>query len=309
MLISAVICTHNRANYLTKAIQSLLEQHVPREHYEIIIIDNCSTDSTKEVVERFSNERNIRYIYEPSLGLSYARNTGWRSAKGKYVAYLDDDAIANPIWLSRILEVFETVVPQPGCVGGKAIPIWEAPRPDWLSNELATGLTIIDWSDTPQILPDLAKEWLVGANIAFPIAVLKEMGGFIDGLDRVGTKMLSGGDVFLEKQIMQAGYSCFYHPDIAVGHHIQRSRLEKRWFTHRYYWQGVSDAVVQLIEGSPSKFERLRHAGAKLAKLLSSTEKVKNLILPRNNSQQFTEKCFALIELGHIAGLLGAAAR
>lgn len=310
MFISAVICTHNRANYLTKAIQSLLEQHAPKEQYEIIVVDNYSTDSTKEVVEQFSSShQNIRYIYESTLGLSYARNTGWRNARGKYVAYLDDDAIAGPSWIDTIIEVFETINPRPGCVGGRANAIWEAPRPDWLSDELSTGLTIIDWSDVPHALPDLRQQWLVGANIAFPKEVLEQLNGFADGLDRAGTKMLSGGDVFLEQQIIDAGYSCFYHPRMVIDHHIQKSRLEKHWLTNRYYWQGVSDAAMGLIKESPSPMARLIKAFSRLWKLITSINRVKCLILPNKTPQQFTEKCFALIELGHVAGLLGAAGR
>lgn len=309
VLISAVICTHNRAQYLTKAIQSLLDQQIPQDQYEILVVDNRSTDATKQVVEQFANTdniNNIKYVYEPTLGLSYARNTGWQNAKGKYIAYLDDDAIACPVWLSKIVEVFETVEPRPGCVGGKANAIWEAPRPDWVSDQLVTGLTVIDWSDTPHVLPDLSQKWLVGANIAFPADVLKQVDGFAAGLDRAGKNLLSGGDVFLEKQIMQAGYTCFYHPEIAIGHHIQKSRLEQSWFVRRYYWQGVSDAAIQLIEESPSPAERRRCAASRLLKLMRSPQKMANLLLSRSDPKQFTEKCFALIEVGHIAGLLGA---
>lgn len=302
IVISTVICTHNRASYLPKAIQSLLKS-LPREEYEIIVVDNCSTDSTKDVIEQFSGE-NIRYIYEPTLGLSYARNTGWRNACGTYVAYLDDDAIAYPGWLERIVEVFETIKPRPGCVGGKAEPIWEASRPNWLSDGLITGLTVINWSDTPQVLPDLSQKWLVGANIAFPKEVLEQVGGFTSGLDRAGQNLLSGGDVFLEKQILKAGYSCFYHPEITIGHHIQKSRLEQRWFIRRYYWQGVSDAVAQLIEETPSLPKRIYSALSRTMALLRSPRKIINLLLPRNDPSLFTEKCFTLIELGHIVGLL-----
>ncbi|ACK72617.1 glycosyl transferase family 2 [Gloeothece citriformis PCC 7424] len=306
ILISVVICTHNRSQYLAKAIQSLLNQQFPLENYEIIIIDNCSTDQTKEVVEQLAG-KNLRYIYEPTLGLSYARNTGWKNAQGKYVAYLDDDAIACPLWLSTILEVFETVQPQPGCVGGKAEPIWEAPRPNWLSDELVTGLTVIDWSPTPQVLPDLSRQWLVGANIAFPKAVLEKLGGFIDGLDRSGKHLLSGGDVFLEKQIAQAGYSCYYHPQMAVSHHIQQSRLDKKWFIRRYFWQGVSDAVVQLIEESPSRSKRLFLAILRTINLLLVPSQITSFLYNSDDKNQFTERCFTLIKLGHIAGLLGLA--
>ncbi|HEX3035187.1 MAG TPA: glycosyltransferase [Thermodesulfobacteriota bacterium] len=305
ILISAIICTHNRADYLAKALQSLVDQHTPKDKYEVIVVDNCSTDSTKEVVGKFSGAGNIRYIYESALGLSHARNAGWRNARGRYVAYLDDDAIACPIWLDKILEVFETVTPRPGCVGGKADPLWEAPRPTWLSDKLVTGLTVIDWFDTPHVLVDLRQKWLVGANIAFPVEVLERVGGFTSGLDRAGKNLLSSGDVFLEKQILKAGYSCFYHPEIAVSHHIQRSRLEKRWFIRRYYWQGVSDAAMQLLEESPSKVRRIRIAASMALRLLRSPRKLMNLVLTRDDPERFTEKCFTLIEVGHIMGLLG----
>lgn len=305
--ISAIICTHNRAEYLTKAIRSLVDQHTPKDQYEIIIVDNCSTDSTKEVVEQFSDGNSVRYFYEPTLGLSHARNTGWRNARGEYVAYLDDDAIACPTWLDKILEVFETVTPRPGCVGGKVYPIWEEPRPTWLSDWLLHGLTIIDWSETPHPLNNLSVEWLVGANIAFPVDLLERIGGFSPQLDRVGKNLLSSGDVFLEKQIAEMGYSCFYHPDITIGHHIFDSRLKQSWFTRRYYWQGVSDAVMQVLRERPSAPRRLCLAISKTLALLCSPKKVGKLILPTNNPQRFTEKCFAMITLGHIYGLLGAA--
>ena len=309
VLISAIICTHNRAQYLTKAIQSLVDQNTPKEKYEIIVVDNCSTDSTKAAVEQFSRVNNIRYIYEPILGLSYARNTGWQNARGKYAAYLDDDAIACPTWLDKIIEVFETVTPRPGCVGGKTEPIWEGPRPVWLSDWLLHGLAIIDWSATPHTLNNLSAEWLVGANLAFPIDILQSVGGFTSRLDRVGNHLLSSGDVFLEKQITHMGYSCFYHPDIAVAHHVFNSRLNKPWFIRRYYWQGVSDAVMQRLEKRPLARRRLCFAILQAMSLLRSPKKLMTLIQPTDDPEKFTQKCFAFITLGHIYGLLGAAKR
>lgn len=292
-----------------KAIQSLVDQQLSKDKYEIIVVDNRSTDSTKEVVEQFIEKGNIRYIYESNLGLSFARNTGWRNARGDYVAYLDDDAIACPVWLDRILEVFETVTPRPGCVGGKTEPIWESARPEWLSDWLLHGLAVINWSETPHVLTNLSAEWLVGANIAFPMDILKSAGGFISSLDRVGNNLLSSGDVFLQKQIVKMGYSCFYHPDIAIGHHIFESRLNQDWFIRRYYWQGVSDAVMQILQERPSISQRLRSVISKVKIFIKSPKKIRRLILPTDDPEQFTQKCFDLITLGHIYGLLRFANR
>ncbi|MBM2832865.1 MAG: glycosyl transferase family 2 [Candidatus Brocadiaceae bacterium] len=307
VLISVVICTHNRAGYLLKAIQSLICQRLSKDKYEIIIVDNCSTDSTREVTEQLINNGNIRYLYEPALGLSFARNTGWRNANGNYVAYLDDDAVACPIWLEKIIEVFETVSPRPGCVGGRVEPIWESSRPAWLSDWLLHGLTIIDWSDTPHVLTNLSTEWLAGANIAFPLDILKDNGGFTAGLDRVGNNLLSSGDIFFEKQLVKMGYSCFYHPAIAVGHHIFKSRLSQSWFIRRYYWQGVSDVVMQLLQERPPALKRFCSAVLQAKTILQSPEKVLSLLLPTNDPDKFTQKCFTFITLGHIYGLLRVA--
>lgn len=305
ILISAIICTHNRSDYLAKAIQSLIDQNMPKDKYEIIIVDNCSTDSTRKITEQFLCEsRNIRYIYEPTLGLSYARNAGWQNARGKYVAYLDDDAIACTSWLAKILEVFETTTPRPGCVGGKTKPLWEGTRPSWLSDWLLHGLAIIDWSEVPHALTNLSVEWLVGANIAFPIDILKSVGGFTSKLDRVGKSLLSSGDVFLEKQIMEMGYSCFYHPDIAIEHHIFTSRLSKSWFLRRYYWQGVSDAIMKMLQERPSVPNRICSAVSNLKELLRFPRRLVALASSTNDPEQFTQKCFTLLLVGHIYGLL-----
>jgi glycosyltransferase involved in cell wall biosynthesis len=91
--ISAIICTHNREEYLGAAIDSLLEQDF--YSYEVIVVDNASSDRTREIVEeRLSNPR-LNYVYEPVTGLSVARNTGAKEARAPILAYLDDDAVAS----------------------------------------------------------------------------------------------------------------------------------------------------------------------------------------------------------------------
>jgi glycosyltransferase involved in cell wall biosynthesis len=304
-LISIVICTHNRAAYLGKAMASALDQDVPAADYELIVVDNCSTDDTAQVCKSFAAP-NLRYVFEGRLGLCHARNAGWKAARGRYVAYLDDDAIAEPGWLAAIGEAF-AVEPTPGVVGGKVDPIWEGPRPGWLPDSIACSLTIVDWPGGPKLIPDVRVEWLVGANMAMPKALLEQVGGFDPRLDRIGTNMLSGGDVFLQKQIIEHGHPCYYHPRMAVRHLVSHARLEKRWFTKRYYWQGISDAVMELIVERPSALGRLRSALARTGRLFAKPRDLWNLIIDSDDPQRFERRCFTLIAVGHIIGLLGAA--
>jgi glycosyltransferase involved in cell wall biosynthesis len=304
--LTVVICTHNRADYLTKAIHSLVNQEAIKHEFEILVVDNASTDATVEVVKQFSGLDNIRYLYEPKLGLCNARNAGWRNANGKYVAYLDDDAIASPGWVTAIRRAF-LVSENTGIIGGRVQPIWEGERPGWLSDALTLGLTVIDWSKTAHVISDITQEWLVGANMAIPRDVLAEVGGFHPRLDRVGKNLLSGGDVFLQKQIIARGYGCLYVPDMAVHHLVPESRLDQNWFRRRYYWQGISDFVMRKIEHNPTRVKRLGHAVQMTVELLRSRRTLSCLLFSTDDPERFTNKCFALISIGHIAALLGIA--
>jgi glycosyltransferase involved in cell wall biosynthesis len=305
-LISVVICTHNRSECLPAAIQSALDQNPVSSGFEVVVVDNASTDRTREAVAPFLESGRVRYIHEGRLGLCHARNTGWQQARGRYVAYLDDDAVACTGWLAAIAEAFSTT-PTPGIVGGRVEPIWEAPRPRWLSDDLAGGLAVLDWSDRAHVITDVRTEWLAGVNLALPVSVLAEVGGFHPWLDRVGSRMLSSGDVFLQKQVMGRGYACLYSPKMAVRHRVPASRLRKPWFYRRYFWQGVSDAVMQLIEERPSRLQRIRKAAGKATSLLGDRRRLADLLRSTDEPDLLTRKCFALIPVGHAAGLLGLA--
>jgi len=120
-LISVVICTRNRADLLAKAIASIIGQDFPRRDLEIIVVDNGSSDHTPEAVRSLQAAGAIRYIREEQIGLCIARNRGWRAAHGRYIAFFDDDAIAQPGWLKTVRQAFESA-PGAGVIGGPVAP-------------------------------------------------------------------------------------------------------------------------------------------------------------------------------------------
>ncbi len=243
-IISAIICTHNRGDYLGKSLSSVISQTLPEENYEIIVVDNGSTDNTKQVIRAFHGSRNLRYVYEPIVGLSQARNAGWKSASGKYVAYLDDDAVANPNWLQRIIDKFVGVSPPPMSVGGRIMPIWEADRPEWLLKEMETYIGIIDWSDTPMFLTDDSL-YLSGCNLAYRRTILEKSKGFNVRLGRKGHNLLSNEEILMQRYLRRHSLPILYDPEICVQHYVKTQCLSKNWFYRRYYWQGVSDAILE----------------------------------------------------------------
>jgi len=303
--VSVVVCTHNRSNELQESLASLARQDPDSPPFEVIVVDNGSNDDTRRVVATFEGSCSLRYARERAPGLCHARNTGWRLARGPYVAYLDDDAVACSSWVSAVVEAFQ-MCPEAGIVGGRVEPVWVTARPGWLSDEVARALTIVDWSPGPRVLRDAKETWLVGANMAVRADLLKRLGGFRPELDRVGRKMLSSGDVFLMKEIMRAGSEAFYYPAMAVQHAVPAARVTKRWFRRRYYWQGVSDAVMELLEHQPGPEKRRRSARRALRDLVASPGRIATL-LPTDDPERFAETCWTLIAIGHALGLLGLA--
>ncbi len=253
MDISIVIATHNRVNYLTKAIDSLHNQTLDKSRYEVIIVDNASTDETKEmVVEKMQYFTNMVYVYESTPGTNFARNTGIRKAQGTYIAFMDDDAIAATQWLDRIIHNFQTVSPMPGIVGGKVSPIWEAQKPSWITNKLLGALSIVDYAQSPTFLEE---KFLFSVNIAFPCQLLKEFGGFDTRLCRKGKNLITNDEILIAIKLKKAGYKFFYDPSIHVEHIIPRSRLTPEWFIRRIDAQGYSDAIMWKLLEKPSMLQ------------------------------------------------------
>ena len=241
--VSAVICTHNQAQWLGEAIESLVDQTLAKDAYEIIVVDNASSDSTRTVVGKFLDRDNFHYIFEPRIGLSYARNTGWQSAKGQIIAYIDSDAVASSDWLEKMLQCYQNISPTPICVGGRILPLWDAPRPKWLSKSMEPYVGIIDWSEGAGTIEEKGP-YLAGSNVSYQRWILNHQQGFNPALGRKGRILLSNEEILLQYRIRAQGYHIWYDPQILVMHHVKKSCLTINWFYKRYYWQGISDIIL-----------------------------------------------------------------
>ncbi|MCR2803271.1 glycosyltransferase [Paenibacillus soyae] len=240
MKATVAICTHNRAEDVREALFSLLQQSFTGD-YEVIVVDNRSTDNTRLVVQEVKRMTSIPilYVYEERLGLSVARNRAIREAKGDYILFLDDDAAASKNWIEGIVSVFESD-PRIGCVGGKIDPAWEGAEPTWLLPENRTLYTILDYS---QEIVEMKKPAIpFGANVAFRKSVFDTLKPFREDLGRVGSNLLSSEEAELIDRI-RSRYTVYYTPHAWVRHKIPRSRVSRKWLLRRIYWQGVSSAV------------------------------------------------------------------
>jgi glycosyltransferase involved in cell wall biosynthesis len=245
--ISAIICTHNRDRYLGLAIDSLLAQDL--DNFEILVIDNASTDTTKAVVEARLSDPRLRYVYESTLGLSTARNRGAQEANAAILAYLDDDAIATPTWLSTLIQAYEQD-DKLAIAGGKVTLIWTdgITPPTWLSDSLAGNLGAYDLGETLTYIeqPGLTPR---GLNYSIRRNFLDSVGGFDPKLGRVGTNLLSNEELQMTELALQRDWQVAYLPTALVAHHVSPERVKRSWFLDRGWWQGISECYREQLAG------------------------------------------------------------
>ena len=245
--ITAIICTHNRQDYLGKAIDSLLQQDYC-DHFEVLVVDNKSTDSTKTIVKSRLSDPRLRYVYEDTLGLSAARNRGYKESSSPILAYLDDDAIASDSWLTNIVAAYEEA--EVAIAGGKVSLIYPegVTLPTWLSKELSAGLGLYDLGDSKLYIQQ-AGLTPRGLNYSIRRSFLEEVGGFDLKLGRLGTRLLSNEELYMTELALNKGWKVAYLPKALVAHHVTLERLQASWFLRRSWWQGKSEHYREVVAG------------------------------------------------------------
>lgn len=236
--ITAAICTYNRAALLPDAIQSLLNQNLSPAAYEILIVDNSSTDETAAIIQSYvaaPKEAMVRSAFASPLGLSHARNLAVQRARGDIIAFLDDDARAEPDWLAALLDTY-AAYPAAWAVGGKIVPAWEAQRPVWLTDDLVPQLSILDLDNATR--PLTTTEELFGANCSFHRQAFAELGLFRTDLGRRGQQLWGSEESELQARIRLSGKVLVYTPHAVVHHKVTPERLRPDYFVRLAYKKG-----------------------------------------------------------------------
>lgn len=243
--ISAIVCVYNRQDTLPQCLDALAVQTIPIEQFEVIIVDNNSSDQSLAIAKSYAAKyKHFRVVREQKQGLASARNRGMREANSPIAAFTDDDAIPAPDWAERLLKRFDELGDQVAAVGGELDPVWSVPKPDWLEgNKLLQSLSVcLGWSTFARYLS--GYEWLCEANSAYRIAPVQERGGFPENLGRIGTNLLSGENA-INEILTRDGFRFFFDPEIRVQHQIAANRMTKDWFRRRFFWQGVTTFLVR----------------------------------------------------------------
>lgn len=237
MKISVVVPTYNRSEKLPLALNSMLEQDMDPSTYEILVIDNNSTDDTKQAAHQAMSSAACkwRYIMEPKQGVHHARNRGILAAQGEVVIIGDDDIIAEPQWLSSIAAEFAEH-PATGIVGGKVLPIWSAEPEAWIYDygtpQVHPLFAILDYGDERFPVEDA---YVFANNFAIRREVALEIGGSYPCTFPSRLKHLSGtGENAMIDNTRALGYDVVYLPNAIVHHHADASRITLEYFIDRH---------------------------------------------------------------------------
>jgi len=233
--VSVIIPTHNRDALIGDTIKSLKNQHLRLDEFEIIVVDNASTDNTKGVVEQCNctGGKEIFYLYEENLGLHNARHAGAKVAKGGILAFTDDDAIYDSHWLSKLLRFYSD--PGVGCVGGRILPKWEVSPPEWIQHVPKGFFSLLDLGDEPK---ELHTPGIYGVNFSIRKDLLFKLGGF--NPESFGHLWLGDGETGLLKKVLKAGYKIIYAPDALCWHFIPKERITIEYIKRRAANEGAA---------------------------------------------------------------------
>lgn len=212
--ISVVVPAYNRAERLLVALDSLVAQDYEKDKFEILIVDNNSSDETRNVSLKYIDDHpqvSIRYIFEPRQGLVYARHAGVKNAAFEILSFTDDDAILSTAWLKEISHVF-ALNNQVAAVAGKITIRWDETPPEWvLPYEPLLGR--LDYGDEIRIEKNL---FINGGNFSIKKSVLYQLGGF--NPDQIGEWLIGDGETGLCRKLHDAGYLIGWAPKALMEH-------------------------------------------------------------------------------------------
>jgi glycosyltransferase involved in cell wall biosynthesis len=255
--VSIVIATRNRQRLLAETLTGLVQLRWPRDRYEIIVADNGSTDGTPAVVESAAahpSAPEIRYLYVPEPGKSFAVNAALALAGGDIIALTDDDVLPDSGWLHHLCHAFDET--DADFVAGRIFARWETPPPQWMSRALYGVLAIPDNGDRRlEIAPGTSRVVPIGANMAVRASVVARIGGLRTDFGKLEGTLRTGEDHEFFLRMLSAGCRGVYEPHAVVHHWVPRERLERGYF-RKWLHQNGRD-VARLAAAYPAPVRTL----------------------------------------------------
>jgi glycosyltransferase involved in cell wall biosynthesis len=242
MRITVILCTYNRCLSLATALNSVAASQVPSSiPWEVLVIDNNSSDRTRDVVEDFSrrNPGRFRYLFEARQGKSFALNRGVREASGDVLAFMDDDVTVEPSWLTKLTAPLQS--DRWAGAGGRVIPLWNANRPKWLFDAGESLAPLVSFNAGEQ--GGKLHEPPFGTNMAFRKKTFEKYGDFRTDMGPRPDSAIRGEDTEFGRRVLNGGEQLYYEPAAVVYHPVTPDRLTKRYFLRWWFDKGRAQVL------------------------------------------------------------------
>lgn len=249
MNITIIVCTYNRCESLAKTLDSIsVSTDPPGVEWEVLVVDNHSSDRTSAVVADFCSRRpgRFRYLFEPQPGKAYALNAGIREATGEILAFTDDDVIVEPTWLQNLTAGLRSG--ECAGAGGRVIPAWPRSLPSWLAVDSPHARGPLPVFDCGREACELTQPPL-GANAAFRKVVFDKYGGYRTDLGPSPDNKIpcTNDDTEFGQRLIDAGERLRYEPSAVVYHAVAPARIDQEYFLKWWFDKGRADIRVDGI--------------------------------------------------------------
>ncbi len=273
MLISVILCTYDRCLYLRKVLDSIAGSVLPDSvEWEVLVVDNNSTDQTSEVANEFAGRYpgRFRYISEPRQGKSYALNTGIRESRGNVLAFVDDDLTVEPTWLRNLTQALDDG--KWAGAGGRTLLAEPFSPPRWLAlkGPYSMGGVLAAQFDLGEEACELDRPPF-GANMAFQKKMFEKYGGFRTDLGPSPNPGIPrpNEDTEFGRRLVAAGQRLRYEPSAVAYHPVPKQRIEKQYFLTWWFDYGRA-AILEVgrrpdIWGIPRRYFTIGKTSATLA--------------------------------------------
>ena len=270
--ITVCICTYNRAERLSVTLESLSALHIePGLSWELLLIDNNSSDNTRSVSEKFIGRLPLRYVFEPKQGLSNARNRAVMECRSDILLFTDDDVVVEPSWLNEFTEAARRF-PETDYFGGRVLPHWPNGRPAWLRDEpmpLLSGLFV--WYDLGQDTRPYTHTELLpyGASFALRRRLFEHLEPFRTDLGVSGNTPGRGEEAEYLSRGRSAGYQGVYVGKAVCHHWVDPIRLTLAYMYRFGVQKGIAEVAIKGRQNSGGTlFEEMSYGVKGLFQLL-----------------------------------------
>jgi len=252
--ITIAVCTYRRPLMLKKCLDSLICQKIPKINYEILVIDNCPKENSQYIVRKILDEyqnQTIRYYIEPTLGTTHARNRAIRESRGEWIAFIDDDEVAEKSWLLNLKNSALCYDENSYLFGGKIVLDFDLSQLPWLPPKFYKYFAQVDHGEDIKILDLHKEEYILTSNMFFKKAALKKI-LFQEDLGHKGYMEGGGEDTRFVQDLDKIGVMQVYIPKAIVKHSVALERLRPHWILNRLFSTGVTQ--ISIICKEPRSF-------------------------------------------------------